>query len=159
MHSQHRPTAARPFRRSFALAAAVAALVLADCSGVENLSGTAGTTRNGTGGVIAGGGSAQSAALVGQWTRAILVATPNGDLHQSRTTWEFRADQSAIRQVTAWNLSSGIYDTISSVAQWSTNGSSLTIVYIAGSTGTLTLPWSVSGDILTIGPDQFARVR
>lgn len=158
MHSQHRPTAPRRPARSFLLAIACGSFALAGCAGVENLSGTGGTTR--TGGVVAGGGGgSQSSAIVGQWTRAILVSTADGDIHQSRTTWEFRADHSAIRQVTAWNLSSGYYDTISSVAQWTTNGSSLTIVYIAGSTGTLTLGWSVNGDILTIGPDQFARVR
>ena len=97
--------------------------------------------------------------MLGKWTRAILVAGPDGDIHESRTTWEFRADGSGIRYVTAWNWTEGIYDTVSSVAQWTTSGATITITYIAGSTGTLTLGWRVDGDILTLGPDQFARVR
>jgi hypothetical protein len=129
------------------------------CAGVEDLSGTGGATGGtGTGGVVSGGGT-QSATLLGQWTRALLVETPDGDIHESRTTWEFRADHSAIRSVTAWNWTSGYYDTIYTVAQWSTTGSTITLVYIAGSSGTLTLDYRVNGDVLTMGPDQFARVR
>ena len=149
--------------RSLPAAALLSSLVLAGCAGVEVLGNdsTLVGTGGGTGGVIGGGGGgggSQASAIVGQWTRALLVETPDGDIHESRTTWEFRADGSAIRTILAWNWTEGLYDTLTSVAQWSTNGSNLTIVYIAGSTGTLTLPWSVNGDVLTIGPDQFARV-
>lgn len=151
---------ASPVRRlrAFALSAALCSVVLGGCAGVEDLSGTGGVTGGtGTGGVIPGG--AQANALVGQWTRALFVETPDGDVHESRTTWEFRADGSAIRSVVAWNWTSGYYDTVYSVAQWSTTGSTMTIVYIAGSSGTLTLDYRVNGDVLTLGPDQFARVR
>ena len=138
---------------------ALCLLLVTGCAGVEDLSGTGGAPGGaGAGGVIPGGGT-QSTGLVGQWTRALFVQTPDGDIHESRTTWEFRADRSAIRSVTAWNWSSGYYDTIYTVAQWSTTGSTITLVYIAGSSGTLTLDYRVNGDVLTMGPDQFARVR
>lgn len=155
--SLHRLTRALP------LAIALSAFAFAGCTGVEvlgNDSTLAGT--GGSGGVIVGGGTgggAQASAMLGKWTRALLVAGPNGDIHESRTTWEFRADGSAIRYVTAWNWTAGIYDTVSSVAQWTTSGATITITYIAGSTGTLTLGWRVDGDVLTLGPDQFARMR
>jgi len=145
---------------------ALAAFALAGCAGVEvlgNDSTLAGSGGNGGGGVIGGGGSGGSGvhaeAMLGQWTRALFVEGPDGDIHESRTTWEFRADGSAIRAVTAWNWTEGIYDTVNSVAQWTTSGANVTITYIAGTTGTLTLGWRVDGDVLTLGPDQFARVR
>lgn len=163
MRSHHRSL--RRLTRSLQVAIALTAFALAGCAGVEVLgtdSTLVGAGGNGGGGVIVGGGSgggSHSTAMVGQWTRALLVEGPDGDIHESRTTWEFRADGSAIRYVTAWNWTEGIYDTVSSVAQWTTSGATITIVYIAGSTGTLTLGWRVDGDVLTLGPDQFARVR
>lgn len=159
MQSAHYRASPTRSARGFMLAVALCALAVVGCAGVENLSGTGGTSSTGTGGVTPGGGSTQGTGLVGQWTRAIYVQTPDGDVHQSRTTWDFRADRSAVRTVTAWNLSSGYYDTISSVAQWSTNGSTITIVYIAGASGTLTLDYRVNGDLLSLGPDQFGRVK
>ena len=150
-----------PVRRLLALAALVVSAV--SCSGVEvlppggsgtttggTLIGTGGTTRSGTSG---------SSVLLGTWTRAILLADGSGDVHESRTTWEFRQDGSAIRTVLAWNLSQGFYDTIVTVAQWRVSGAQLTITYIAPATGTASFAYAVNNDILTIGPDQFARLR
>jgi hypothetical protein len=151
--------------RSLPLAIALCAFALTGCAGVEVLgsdSTLVGSGGNGGGGVIGGGGSgggSHASAMLGKWTRALLVEGPDGDIHESRTTLEFRADGSGIRYVTAWNWTEGIYDTLSSVAQWTTSGSTITITYIAGSTGTLTLGWRIDGDVLTLGPDQFARVR
>ena len=163
MRVRNRFTSTRIISRAVALAISACTLVLAACAGVEIVSGTSGggTTggSGGTGGVIGTTGGSQANALVGSWTRALLVEGPNGDIHESRTNWEFRSDGSAIRQVIAWNWTSGYYDTLSSVAQWTTSGANITITYIAGNTGTLTLAWRVDGDVLTLGPDQFARVR
>ena len=154
----------RPLSFALPLAALLVSLATGGCAGVEvlgtdsTLTGSGGTG----GGVIGGGGSgsgAHASAMVGQWTRALFLADPDGNIHESRTTWEFRADGSAIRYVTAWNWTAGLYDTVSSVAQWTTSGANITITYIAGTSGTLTLAWQVDGDILTLGPDQFARVR
>ena len=165
-HHRFRRRLTRMLRlRTVHVALALGTLTLAGCAGVEVLGtdSTLGGTGGGTGGGVVGGGGtgsgAHACAVVGQWTRALLVAGPDGDVHESRTTWEFRSDGSAIRTIIAWNWTEGIYDTLTSVAQWSTNGSKLTITYVAGATGTLTLDWRVDGDVLTIGPDQFARVR
>jgi hypothetical protein len=164
MRAHQRFITARGSGRVLALAVVASLVALSACAGVENLSGAGnggGTGGGGgSGGVIGGGGGgSQSSVLLGSWTRALLVEGPNGDIHESRTNWEFRADGSAIRQVIAWNWTTGYYDTLSSVAQWSTTGANITITYIAGSSGTLTLAWRVDGDVLTLGPDQFARVR
>jgi hypothetical protein len=150
MRDGHRSTSVHAFARSLVLALTACVLALSACAGVEDLSGVAdgGTT-----------GGSQSSALVGSWTRALLVEGANGDIHESRTNWEFRSDGSAIRQVIAWNWTTGYFDTVSSVAQWTTAGANITITYTAGSSGTLTLAWRVDGDVLTLGPDQFARVR
>lgn len=162
MSAHHRSSVLPGIIASLALVGAAGLFSLTGCAGVETLSGADSTfvgAGGGGGGVIGGGGGSQSAALLGQWTRALLVETPDGDIHESRTTWEFRADGSAIRWVTAWNWTTGVYDTLTSVAQWSTAGSTMTIVYIAGTSGTLTLAYRLDGDVLTLGPDQFARVR
>lgn len=150
-----------PHARRAALALAL--LAVASCKGVE-IMGTAGAPRGGTvfvggGGAGGAGGGEVSTALVGIWARTIVVAGADGNLYQSRTEWEFRADGSAVRRVTAWNVTQGFYDTLVAVAQWHTNGSMLTIAWISPSTGTFTLSWRVDGDVLTFGPDQYVRVR
>ena len=141
----------------------VAAWSLGACAGVEVISGPGGT---GTGsgpivgtGPVSGGGGSTSTQLLGTWTRAILLADDVGNVHESRTTWEFRQDGSAIRNVVAWNLTQGYYDTIVTVAQWRASGSQLTLTYIAPAMGTAAYAFSINGDILTIGPDQYARIR
>lgn len=144
-------------------ALALALLAAASCKGVE-IVGTAGAPRGGTvfvggGGAGGAGGGEVSTALVGAWARTVVLAGADGNLYQSRTEWEFRADGSAVRRVTAWNVTQGFYDTLVAVAQWHTNGSMLTIAWISPSTGTFTLAWRVDGDLLTIGPDQYVRVR
>lgn len=144
----------------------VAALVVsaASCQGVEVLppggtgSASGGGTLVGTGGTT-GSGTSASSALLGTWTRAILLADGSGNVHESRTTWEFRQDGSALRTVLAWNLSQGFYDTIVTAAQWRVSGAQLTITYVAPAAGTASFAYAVNGDILTIGPDQFARLR
>lgn len=153
-------------RRLVATAAiAVCCALAASCAGVEVISGPQGTGA-GTGGTVLGTGpgsgstgTSGSTALLGRWTRAILLVGDNGDIHESRTTWEFRQDGSAVRTVLAWNWSAGYYDTVVAVAQWRTSGSQLTITYIAPATGTVAFSYSVNGDILTIGPDQYLRLR
>ena len=159
MHWRRHSTLLSPFSARFAFVLVVCSFSVAACAGVENLSGTGSVTGTGTGGILGGGGTAQTTALLGRWTRALLVQGTDGVIHESRTTWEFRADHSAIRNVTAWNWNDGYYDTVSSVAQWTTNGSNITLVYIAGTTGTLTLDYRVDGDVLTMGPDQYARLK
>lgn len=161
MSSRRIAAPARPVGRLIALAALVVSA--ASCEGVEVLppegsGSTTGGTLVGTGGTT-GSGTSASSALLGAWTRAILLADASGDVHESRTTWEFRQDGSAIRTVLAWNLSQGFYDTVVTVAQWRVSGAQLTLTYVAPATGTASFAYAVNGDILTIGPDQFARLR
>jgi hypothetical protein len=153
--------------RALALTAVLATCAIqAACAGVEVISGTGGAPGGSNGGSMVGtgggtgtGGGSASSALLGRWTRVLLVIADNGDAHESRTTWEFRQDGSAIRTVTAWNLSQGVFDTLTSVAQWTASGSQLTITYIAPITGTVAFAYSINGDVLTVGPDQYARLR
>lgn len=122
-------------------------------TGVGTGAGTG--TGTGTGG---GGTGSTSSVILGRWTRAILFSDDAGNVHESRTTWEFRQDGSAIRTVTAWNVTSGVYDTLVSVAQWRTSGSTLTITYLTPTTGTVSFSWRVDGTRLTIGADEFTRM-
>lgn len=141
------------------VALAVALLALASCKGVEVM-GTAGA-RGGTvvlGGGTGAGGGETSSALVGKWARVVVIQGSDGSLYESRTEWEFRSDGSAVRRVTAWNVTAGLYDTLVAIAQWRTNGSMLTITWISPTTGAFSLEWRVDGDRLTIGPDQYTRV-
>lgn len=145
---------------------ALAALVVlgSACPGIEITPPTQAGRGSGTGmgsgtGTGTGGGSGTtSSAIVGRWTRAIVFIDDAGNVHESRTTWEFRPDGSAIRTVVAWNVSSGAYDVLSSVAQWRTSGSTLTITYIAPVAGTATFAWRVDGTRLTIGAEEFRWV-
>lgn len=153
------------FRRSSwsSAALAVTLLALASCKGVEVM-GTAGARGGtvvlggGTGGGGGGAGGETSSALFGKWARVVVVQGSDGSLYESRTEWEFRSDGSAVRRVTAWNVTAGLYDTLLAVAQWRTSGSMLTITWISPTTGAFSLEWRVDGDRLTIGPDQYTRV-
>lgn len=158
---------ARPLRLRGPRAAALlfALLAVASCKGVE-IMGTAGAPRGGSvltgGGTGTGGGAgggSVSTAVVGKWARVVVLQGGDGAVHESRTEWEFRSDGSATRRVTAWNVTDGVYDTIVANARWSTAGSTLTIAWLSPASGGFTLDWRVDGDVLTIGPDQFARVR
>jgi hypothetical protein len=136
-------------------------LVAAGCRGVEVM-GTAGarggTVVVGSGGSGPGGGSTSSA-LVGRWSRTIVLTTSDGTVHESRTEWEFAGDGTATRRVIAWNVTEGIGDTLVAVGQWRTSGSTLTIGWLSPTAGTVVFEWSVRGDQLAIGSDQYARVR
>lgn len=132
----------------------------AGCRGVEVMGtagATGGTTILGTGGGT--GRGMHAPALVGRWARTVVLTGIDGDLHESRTEWEFGADGRAVRRVTAWNVSQGIFDTLVAVAQWQTSGSTITIAWLSPTVGTATFEWRISGDVLTLGPDRYARVR
>ena len=140
------------------------AVLVAACAGIEVATAPGGTTITGTvpGSGGTGGGSATSpggSALVGRWTRIVLIGADDGSLHESRTLWEFRPDGSAIRTVTAWNLSTGFYDTLVTVARWSTSGSVLTLTWIAPAGGATAFVYRLEPDRLVIGPDEYARAR
>lgn len=143
-----------------AIAPAVFAVLASACPGIEVVapSQAPGSRGSGTGTGTGAGGSTTSSAIVGRWTRAVVFSDDAGNIHESRTTWEFRRDGSAIRTVTAWNVTSGVYDVLTAVAQWRTSGSTLTITWIAPASGSATFPWRVDGLRLTIGADEFTWV-
>jgi hypothetical protein len=55
-----------------------------------------------------------------------------GNVLSSRTTWDFRADGSAQRIVTACNLTSGHCDSVVDTGRWRVEGTT-TLVYASGS--------------------------
>lgn len=139
----------------------LAAALGAACAGVEVMAPPpAGSGRTGTG-VVGGGGGATSAQvlLIGVWTRAIYVVGADGDLHESRTTWEFRGDGSAVRTVRAWNLSEGIYDVVVAVAQWRAANGFLTVTWVSPASGSATFAYRVDQTVLQLGNEQYARVQ
>lgn len=131
------------------------------CAGVEVISAPpSGSGANGTGVTGgAGGGSTPQALLIGSWTHVIYLQGPDGDLHESRTTWEFRSDGRAIRSVRAWNLTEGIYDIVVAVAQWRVANGSLTVTWLPPGSGTASFRLDVRRDVLFLDTDQYARVR
>ena len=149
----------RPHPRSFLLA--LAAAIGAGCAGVEVMSPPppAGSGATGTGAAGGRGASSPQTLLVGVWTRAIYVEGLDGDLHESRTTWDFRGDGSAVRTVRAWNVSEGVYDVVISVAQWRIVTSSLSLAWLPPGSGSVTFPLSVGQHLLQLGNEQYARVR
>lgn len=136
-------------------------LLAAACAGVEVISAPpAGSGVNGTGVTSgAGGGTTPQALLVGSWTRAIYLEGPDGDLHESRTTWEFRSDGSAVRSVRAWNLTEGIYDVVASAARWRVANGSLAVTWLPPAAGAASFRLEVRQDVLFLDADQYARVR
>ena len=140
---------------------ALAAGLGAGCAGIEVMSPPppAGSGTTGTGATGGSGGSSPQTLLLGVWTRAIYVEGIDGDLHESRTTWDFRGDGSAVRTVRAWNVSEGIYDVVVNVAQWRVSNSSLTIAWVPPGSGSTTFQLKVERDLLQIGSEQYARVR
>lgn len=147
-----------PARSALVLALCATA---AACAGVEVISapppGSGAKGTGVTGG--AGGGTTPQALLVGSWTHVIYLQGTDGDLHESRTTWEFRSDGSAIRSVRAWNLTEGIYDVVVGVAQWRVANGLLTVTWLPPGSGAATFRLDVRQDVLFLDADQYARVR
>ena len=131
------------------------------CAGVEVISAPPpGSGTNGTGVTGgAGGGATPQALLIGSWTHVTYLQGPDGDLHESRTTWEFRSDGSAIRSVRAWNLTEGIYDVVVGVARWRAANGSLTVTWLPPGSGAASFRLDVRQDVLFLDADQYARVR
>jgi hypothetical protein len=105
-----------------------------------------------------GTSSGQHNAIVGLWTRVVVITDNDGNAHSSRTTWEFRSDGSATRTVVTQNLSAGISDVISANATWHTEGSSLVITFRAPDTGTSRFSFSVFGNVLILDGRDFVRI-
>jgi hypothetical protein len=105
-----------------------------------------------------GTGSGQHNALMGLWTRVVVITDNAGDAHSSRTTWEFRSDGSATRTVVTQNLSVGVSDVISANGTWHTEGSTLVITFRSPNTGTSRFSFIVFSNVLTLDGRDFVRI-
>jgi hypothetical protein len=108
-------------------------------------------------GTGAGSGSHHSA-IVGMWTRVVVVTDNQGTAHSSRTTWEFRSDGSATRTVITQSLRSGISDVITANASWHTEGSTLVITFRSPDSGTSRFSLTIFANVLTLDGRDFVRV-
>lgn len=104
-----------------------------------------------------GSGSRQNA-IVGIWTRVVVITDNAGNAHSSRTTWEFRSDGSATRTLITQNVSAGISDVLTANAGWHTEGSTLVITFRALDSGTSRFSFSVFSDVLTLDGRDFVRI-
>jgi hypothetical protein len=100
----------------------------------------------------------QHNAIVGIWTRVVVVTDNAGSAHSSRTTWEFRSDGTATRTLITQNLDVGISDVLTSNASWHTEGSTLVITFRAPDSGTSRFGFSVFGNVLSLDGRDFVRV-
>ena len=133
------------------VAIAVAVLWLPACNNVDMRIGPGIHIGTGT-------SSGQHDAVVGLWTRVVVITDNDGNAHSSRTTWEFRSDGSATRTVVTQNLSAGISDVISANAIWHTEGSTLVITFREPNTGTSRFSFLVLGNVLTLDGRDFVRI-
>ena len=97
-------------------------------------------------------------AIVGIWTRVIVIADNEGTAHSSRTTWEFRSDGSATRTLITQNVSAGISDVLTANASWRTEGSTLVVTFRSPDSGTSRFGFSVFGNVLSLDGRDFVRV-
>lgn len=132
---------------------AVAVPPLVACNDVEMRIGPGIQIGTGT-----GSGSQQQNAVVGLWTRVVVITDNGGNAHSSRTTWEFRSDGSATRTLVTQNLSAGISDVISANATWHTEGSTLVITFRPPDAGTSRFFFAVFSNVLTLDGRDFVRI-
>jgi hypothetical protein len=126
-----RPDRRRGGRAARLIVAALAA-VLGACAGEPT-----GLEDLGTGGYARGGAAARALdpALVGTWSRVLLLGGDRGVAHAIETQWTFRADGRAERRVVTTNLALGLGDQILTVGQWSTERDGTLTVAFAGAAG------------------------
>jgi hypothetical protein len=138
-------------RRTLLPAAALLALGAAGC-GVRD------------GRVLVGPGSgspegpARPGALVGRWSHRVLFEDGLGVIHSSETIWDFRADGSALRTLISRNLTDGVAEATTQVAQWHLQGRTVVITYLPPDGGTVSFDYQILGDTLLLGGREFRRV-
>jgi hypothetical protein len=130
----------------------VAALSVVACSNFDMRIGPGVQIGTGT------GTGAHHNAVVGVWTRVVVITDTEGSTHSSRTTWEFRSDGSASRTLTTQNVSAGIVDVLSANASWHTEGSTLVITFRPPDSGTSRFRFSIFGNVLTLDGRDFVRI-
>ena len=140
----------RRMRRPLLLTASLA-LVAAACESVEIAGslGTAGVTRG------------QSASfLIGRWFRVETASAIGGTVTQ--TSWEFRADNTAIRTVTVRTAEGQVIETTQSELGWRAGRGVLTLQFGQPVLHTLSVPYSidygVQGTVLYLQGLAYLRV-
>ena len=104
------------------------------------------------------GTGAHHNAIVGIWTRVVVISDNDGNAHSSRTTWEFRSDGTATRTLITQNVSAGISDVLTANASWRTEGSTLVITFRTPDSGTSRFGFSLFGNVLSLDGRDFVRV-
>jgi hypothetical protein len=118
--------------------------------------------RRGSTGIGTGGGipAPVLGSLVGRWTRVIFFNDGVGNLVSSRTTWDFRADGSAQRVVTACNVTSGQCDSVVDVGRWRVEGATTLVFTPSAPPGQpeVRYDFRFEGQTLILGGVQFLPV-
>jgi hypothetical protein len=102
--------------------------------------------------------TSQHGAIAGVWTRVVVLSDHAGNVHSSRTTWEFRSDGSATRTLVTQNVTAGISDVLLAYATWHTEGSTLVITFRAPDSGTSRFAFAVFGNVLSLDGRDFVRI-
>ena len=143
------------------LALAAGALLLAACGGDPT-----GLESSDGGRMIAGGGATARAldpALVGRWSRVVLLGDASGGIDATETRWTFRADGRLERRVIATNLTFGLADEIVTTGRWSTGGDGFVTITLDGEpAATLRLEYRIvarlDGAELALGGVTYRRL-
>ena len=130
----------------------VAVLSVMACTDASGPITRAGTSARG------GGGGGDDPMLVGQWSRTVIFATDDGDIHSSQTIWSFQSDSTARRSVIATSVAAGIADTVIANARWEAGGTTVIITFEPPDSGVVSFDYRVQADTLTLGGLEFLRV-
>ncbi|HJU69581.1 MAG TPA: hypothetical protein VJ650_15175 [Gemmatimonadaceae bacterium] len=125
---------------------------------VATLAGCSVDMRIGPGIHIGTGTGSHQNAIVGIWTRVVVITDNHGDAHSSRTTWEFRSDGTATRTLITQNVSAGMSDVLTANAFWRTEGATLVITFRSPDSGTSRFGFSVFGNVLSLDGRDFVRI-
>ena len=155
--SSFSPIARRAARLLATMATLGALATLGACGGDVGVVTGSPVTIGGT-----GGGTTEASALVGRWTRVVLVPDGYGDFGTSETTWEFAADGVVTRILVTRSAVYGTGDVEVRTARWSLEGGTVVIRYVTPDAGTVRFRWRVErhadGDLLFLDETAFARV-
>ena len=140
---------------------AALALVLAACDGSAKLTAPDGRVLVGVPGPGGAGGSAgnASSALVGTWNRTIFLLLADGSAGSTETVWQFAADGTGARTVTARNFSAGVFDVFLTNVTWQATSTTVRVTFLPPQSGTVDYSWLVRGDTLLLAGQDYVRVR
>ena len=140
----------------------IAALTLAlvACDGSAKLTSPDGRVLVGVPGPGgAGGGSSTSSALVGTWNRTVFLLLADGSAGSTETLWQFAADGTGARTVTARNFSAGVFDVFLTNVTWQATSTTVRVTFQPPQSGTVDYSWLVRGDTLLLAGQDYVRVR